>query len=341
MSDERKQQIEHIQALLAERRKVEQWLQGLAARRSGVPSHVFERVEADYREKFAESQARLSSETSAVRALVNELDAALAVQERAVTAKADERAESELRAAVGEYTAKEWDKLRAKLDAAVTALEAERDATRRELEAMRALLDDAVPLTAPALAPAEPDRDGPVAAGAPADVGADAPAVDTAATLPIDSALLDDEPAPFATAEDAQPPADASLPPAVDELAFLRTVLGGSTPHESQTAKGARDAEDGARPVGRTGGGSRPSTGSSKTVEPELFAVPDEPMPMSEDQARESGGFQRLSGSFGALGANTPRTAEAVKSLKCAECGTMNYPTEWYCERCGGELAAF
>jgi hypothetical protein len=31
---------------------------------------------------------------------------------------------------------------------------------------------------------------------------------------------------------------------------------------------------------------------------------------------------------------------EQVKTLKCQECGTMNYPTEWYCERCGAELAA-
>lgn len=336
MSDERKQQIEHIQALLAERRKVEQWLQGLTARRSSAPLHVVERVEADYRDKLAESQARLSSETGAVRALVNELDAALAVQERAVTAKADERAESELRAAVGEYTAKEWDKLRGKLDAAVTALEAERDVTRRELETMRALLDDAVPLTA-----ADPHREAPAAAEAPADEGAGAAFAVAASTLPIEGAVMDDEPLPFATAEDAQPPADASPPPAVDELAFLRTVLGGSTPHESQTVSAARDAKDGGRPAARTGAGSRPSTGSSKTVEPELFAVPDEPMPMSEDQARESGGFQRLSGPFGALGANTPRTSEALKSLKCGECGTLNYPTEWYCERCGGELAAF
>ena len=29
------------------------------------------------------------------------------------------------------------------------------------------------------------------------------------------------------------------------------------------------------------------------------------------------------------------------KTLRCTECGTMNLPTEWYCERCGGELAAF
>ncbi|MBA3341035.1 MAG: hypothetical protein H0T48_04300 [Gemmatimonadaceae bacterium] len=31
--------------------------------------------------------------------------------------------------------------------------------------------------------------------------------------------------------------------------------------------------------------------------------------------------------------------AEQAKTLKCPECGTPNYPTEWYCERCGAELA--
>lgn len=33
-------------------------------------------------------------------------------------------------------------------------------------------------------------------------------------------------------------------------------------------------------------------------------------------------------------------TKAAAKTLKCDECGTMNLPTEWYCERCGAELAA-
>jgi len=36
----------------------------------------------------------------------------------------------------------------------------------------------------------------------------------------------------------------------------------------------------------------------------------------------------------------SPRASKATKSLKCKECGTMNLPTEWYCERCGAELAA-
>jgi hypothetical protein len=36
----------------------------------------------------------------------------------------------------------------------------------------------------------------------------------------------------------------------------------------------------------------------------------------------------------------TAAVTEQVKTLKCNECGAMNYPTEWYCERCGAELAA-
>jgi hypothetical protein len=38
----------------------------------------------------------------------------------------------------------------------------------------------------------------------------------------------------------------------------------------------------------------------------------------------------------------TPSVGKATgvaKTLKCGECGTLNRPTEWYCERCGAELA--
>ena len=34
-----------------------------------------------------------------------------------------------------------------------------------------------------------------------------------------------------------------------------------------------------------------------------------------------------------------PGAAGVAKTLKCGECGTLNRPTEWYCERCGAELA--
>jgi len=35
----------------------------------------------------------------------------------------------------------------------------------------------------------------------------------------------------------------------------------------------------------------------------------------------------------------TPAHTDAPRILRCGECGTMNIPTEWYCDRCGAELA--
>ncbi len=34
-----------------------------------------------------------------------------------------------------------------------------------------------------------------------------------------------------------------------------------------------------------------------------------------------------------------PARPEVEKTLKCSECGSPNFPTEWYCEKCGAELA--
>lgn len=35
------------------------------------------------------------------------------------------------------------------------------------------------------------------------------------------------------------------------------------------------------------------------------------------------------------------KTAAGAGGIKCAECGTQNKPTEWYCEKCGAELSSF
>jgi len=42
-----------------------------------------------------------------------------------------------------------------------------------------------------------------------------------------------------------------------------------------------------------------------------------------------------------AIDAKPERPTQTVpKTLKCGDCGSLNRPTEWYCERCGAELAA-
>ena len=65
-----------------------------------------------------------------------------------------------------------------------------------------------------------------------------------------------------------------------------------------------------------------------------------------EDKNKNAPSPRRASGSQYQLDENsTPvaplnADAEVEKTLKCRECGTMNLATEWYCENCGGELAA-
>lgn len=99
-------------------------------------------------------------------------------------------------------------------------------------------------------------------------------------------------------------PAKKESPPAEpDELAFLRSV----TEDETHGPAAAR------------------ASGAMRAVE--------EPVPAAPRPGKEPADPEGKKGA-------TPRPGKATKSLKCKECGTMNLPTEWYCERCGAELAA-
>ena len=59
-------------------------------------------------------------------------------------------------------------------------------------------------------------------------------------------------------------------------------------------------------------------------------------VPVNADETFDDLAFLRSVNDPTAAPSNDP-----LKTLRCTECGTMNLPTEWYCERCGGELAAF
>lgn len=61
----------------------------------------------------------------------------------------------------------------------------------------------------------------------------------------------------------------------------------------------------------------------------------------AETKARPSGGQPAPAAQAAPeSGGGKATAAQQAKTLKCGECGTMNRPTEWYCERCGAELAA-
>lgn len=107
-----------------------------------------------------------------------------------------------------------------------------------------------------------------------------------------------------------QPKDDKKHEP-VDELAFLKSVT--------------EDAR---------GGGVSPRRASGaqyQPTEPGEPPAPPAPPPMATRAPRITQETDPVIAESG---------EEPVKTLKCKDCGTMNLPTEWYCENCGAELAA-
>jgi hypothetical protein len=208
------------------------------------------------------------------------------------TSRRDVRAEIELRAMVGEYTSERANEELAACDADIGRLESERTATASELHRIQEILalvrQPSGASAAPA--PANPPAARPVAAAPPAPAAPSRPLGAPAAKSEPDSAI--------------------------DELAFLNSVMDRAAEHPA--------------PISAPPNAPRlddiPLVSSLETAE------------RSEPQSARDGLSMRQSSGTPAFLKGMP--TEQVKTLKCQECGTMNYPTEWYCERCGGELAA-
>jgi hypothetical protein len=114
--------------------------------------------------------------------------------------------------------------------------------------------------------------------------------------------IVEPEPAPPVLRVTPRPPAPQPEPAAaeVDELTFLKSV----SDEEPRTAP--------RRPANQTAAPTMTSA-PPRAAEPVVQTPP------------------ALTGGKAASG--------VAKTLKCGECGTLNRPTEWYCERCGAELA--
>ncbi len=128
-----------------------------------------------------------------------------------------------------------------------------------------------------------------------------------------------------------------------DELAFLSSVV---EPAQGRNgpSNGAPATAGGISP-GRQGN-PPPSAGvpESQPRQPSGRQPVQPPQPATTAPRQPTGSSDAISKRDSTEGAvpsylrDVP--TETAKSLKCQECGTMNNPTEWYCERCGGELAA-
>ena len=311
--------ITNAATLLAERRKYEAWLAALDQRRATTPERVFARVRADYAARLEAVVANLASNADAIDTQVRELNDRLKSLQAEVQAVEDERAEAELRAHVGELEQEAWETSSREAEARIASLGDERRKVEAELASLRELLTAArTPTPSAASLAIEPPA---AKAGSVADSGADAPAA-TPVAEPAAGADATEQGGGGSAPSVAGDPSDAGDAGHFDELAFLRDVTG-VTP--AQPLAPAADA------------GSPPAAAPpERPINDALGLVLPSDAPAITAPRRAS-----TEAPLGTAPTVTkPEVGRQGKTLKCTDCGSLNYPTEWYCERCGAELSA-
>ena len=123
----------------------------------------------------------------------------------------------------------------------------------------------------------------------------------------------------------------------IDELAFLNSLV--------ERAEPAAPAAPSPPPPAPAAPAPAPAPAAAAPAPPPRVVTGDIPLVTSLESSAKMEPLEVREPQTMRQTAGTPAflkgmPTEQVKTLKCQECGTMNYPTEWYCERCGGELAA-
>jgi len=277
--------LDALNGLLKERQRYEEWLAALEEKRANTSASVYQRVQADYKSRLREVSNKLAERAGELRENIDALMVRLEDVSRQESQQRDARQEAELRAAVGEYTDKQWKEIGGAWDKELARLVKEKAALEAQLNELNRIFALSVKeKQAEAIAMGRGmSSDG--AQPSPISPIVPRPAIPEPPTL---NAPARSEPAPTARVQQPPQSAPSSRSP-FDDFPVLRPGSGSGAPPSSS--------------------GGPPSTA--------VATPPSVP---------KTGGTQ------------DPRS-EQHKTLKCPECGAANYPTEWYCERCGGELA--
>ena len=274
--------LDALNGLLKERQRYEEWLAALDDKRANTSASVYQRVQADYQSRLREVSAKLAERAGELRENIDALTLRLEDVSRQESQQRDARQEAELRAAVGEYTDKQWKEIGGAWDKELARLVKEKAALDAQLNELNRIFALSV----------KEKQAGAIAAGRGNSEDGARPPVSPVVPRPA-------IPQPAA----ANPPARSEPP--------LATRPQQPQPQSTPNNRSPFDEF----PVLRPGSGSGSGSGA-----PPSTAVATPP------SVPKTGGTQ------------DPRS-EQHKTLKCPECGAANYPTEWYCERCGGELA--
>lgn len=296
---------------MEEREKYESWLDDLEAKKDSTPPKVFERVRQDYLTRLQEVVDKLSEHTALLEEHGQSLTAKLRELEMAEESITEQQAEAALRKQVGEITPAEWESSSKKAQKELAKLRENQESIAEELDRIRNLLGDEEEEEEVEERPAKKkSKDFNELEFLTKVVGASAPTPDA---FP---------PAKPRSTPQGTPAARSSGPSAP-----RATPSGTPT-----TTSGSHPAAPAAAPP-RTPVAAQPSAPSPPPAPTTSGESPAVPAPAATAPASPK--------DTPAMGTHQPRKsamAEQPKTLKCSECGTMNFPSEWYCERCGAEL---
>lgn len=315
MNDQRAHNIAEIGGLLATRQQLTGWLDRLDAAGSGAPDSVRSKVRADYRARLAQVVTQLGTHADLISSTLEGLRAQAREFGQLRSEELEVRAEAELRHSVGEYSDDEWQLVELESSGKIEGFDQELD--RLSVEISR--LEEVQGLIAPAHPVAEP---APVRQSRPA-----AHEPELTVTHGVEMPPMPEYPAeqPALTLIKDAAPAAAPLP----------------------RPEAPRFVPRGGAPKPRESGANRamPFPQSASTASAPAAAPQDELAFLRSVTLDSAPSSARLTpnsthAAVSPLDREERPSTTVSKTLKCGECGSPNRPTEWYCERCGAELAA-
>src|SRR6478736_4915331 len=133
MAEKEPVSLDALNGLLKERQRYEEWLAALEAKRATTSDAVYQRVQADYQTRLREVSSKLAERAGELRESIVTLTTRLDEISRQEQQQRDARQEAELRAAVGEYTDKQWKEIGGAWDKELTRLVKEKNALDAQL----------------------------------------------------------------------------------------------------------------------------------------------------------------------------------------------------------------
>ncbi len=324
MTDTKSHDIAEIETLLANRQRLVEWLARLDAAGSRTPEAVRAKVRTDYQGRLGQVVAQLSTHRDVIADTLSGLRDQVSQIQSLRQEEMNIRSEAELRHAVGEYTDDEWQLVELESSGKIAGFDHEIDKLSQETHRLEEVFSLMVPERSQSNGP-KPEEPPPAAASA-SSTDAQPPhlSLETGPTIEI---------------EEEQPSAPSPRPEAPRFVPrtghFPKEPLyprGGQTPRGS-SAPTPNPAPAPAAPAPAQSTGTTTTTASSNR-EDELAFLRSMNVELMNAAPR---GPQAPNGAA----AETERPVMPVpKTLKCRDCGSLNRPTDWYCERCGAELAA-